>query len=290
MKKLKITKKITVRDSDAIEKYLNEIHKTNVLSPEEEDRILRRIKEGDQKAQERLISCNLRFVISVAKQYQNQGLSLDDLISEGNFGLVKAAEFFDPTKGFKFISYAVWWIRQSILQAIGDYGRLVRLPVNKVNFIRQINQTSNHLEQRLLRNPSEEEIAEAMHTTPKVIREHRQAERQPLYLDSPLPSYVAEEDTTSYELFTTHMLPPEQEEVFFRSSLSVDIQRFLRTLNEREIIILVLHYGLNGEHPLSMEEIAGKLNVSPERVRQLKGRAMRKLTRSKNIDLLKGYL
>ncbi len=289
MKKLNITKKFIVRSSDAIEKYLNEIHKTHVLSAEEENQILQRIKEGDLKAQECLISCNLRFVISVAKQYQNQGLSLDDLISEGNFGLVKAAEFFDPTRGFKFISYAVWWIRQSILQAIGDYGRLVRLPVNKVNFIHQINKTSNHLEQRLLRNPSEEEIAEAMHTTPKVIREHQQAEHQPLYLDAPLPAYVAEEDATFYEQYIQNMTPPEQEEVSFRSSLSVDLQRFLSILNEREIVILMMHYGLNGEHSLSMEDISRKLNVSPERIRQLKGRAIRKL-RSKNIDFLKCYL
>lgn len=289
MRQLKITKQITGRESYAIEKYLQEIGKIHVLSPDEEADLAKKIRSGDKNAREKLVLSNLRFVVSVAKQYQNHGLTLGDLINEGNVGLIKAAECFDETKGFKFISYAVWWIRQSILQAIAENARLIRLPLNKISTINKVNRCYTALEQEFQREPTEDEIAERMEITPAEVKENLKIANRPVSMDAPLTS---EEDSNSlYDIYVAAD-PAIQgpEEAFNRDSLRVDIERSFSVLSAREAAILSMYYGLNGYSAMSLEEIGTKLCLTSERVRQVKTKALRKLKEVKNNKRLKAYL
>lgn len=289
MRQLKITKQITGRESYAIEKYLQEIGKIHVLSPDEEADLAKKIRSGDKNAREKLVLSNLRFVVSVAKQYQNHGLTLGDLINEGNVGLIKAAECFDETKGFKFISYAVWWIRQSILQAIAENARLIRLPLNKISNINKVNRCYTALEQEFQREPTEEEIADRMDITPAEVKENLKIANRPVSMDAPLTS---EEDSNSlYDIYVAAD-PAIQgpEEAFNQDSLRVDIERSFSALSAREAAILSMYYGLNGFSAMSLEEIGTKLCLTSERVRQVKTKALRKLKEVKNNKRLKAYL
>lgn len=289
MRQLKITKQITGRESYAIEKYLQEIGKIHVLSPDEEADLAKKIRSGDKNAREKLVLSNLRFVVSVAKQYQNHGLTLGDLINEGNVGLIKAAECFDETKGFKFISYAVWWIRQSILQAIAENARLIRLPLNKISTINKVNRCYTALEQEFQREPTEEEIADRMDITPAEVKENLKIANRPVSMDAPLTS---EEDSNSlYDIYVAAD-PAIQgpEEAFNQDSLRVDIERSFSALSAREAAILSMYYGLNGFSAMSLEEIGTKLCLTSERVRQVKTKALRKLKEVKNNKRLKAYL
>lgn len=289
MRQLKITKQITERESYAIEKYLQEIGKIHVLSPDEEADLAKKIRSGDKNAREKLVLSNLRFVVSVAKQYQNHGLTLGDLINEGNVGLIKAAECFDETKGFKFISYAVWWIRQSILQAIAENARLIRLPLNKISNINKVNRCYTALEQEFQREPTEEEIADRMDITPAEVKENLKIANRPVSMDAPLTS---EEDSNSlYDIYVAAD-PAIQgpEEAFNQDSLRVDIERSFSALSAREAAILSMYYGLNGFSAMSLEEIGTKLCLTSERVRQVKTKALRKLKEVKNNKRLKAYL
>lgn len=289
MRQLKITKQITGRESYSIEKYLQEIGKLHVLSPEEEADLAKKIKNGDKAAREKLVLSNLRFVVSVAKQYQNHGLTLGDLINEGNVGLIKAAECFDETKGFKFISYAVWWIRQSILQAIAENARLIRLPLNKISMINKVNKCYTLLEQEFQREPTEEEIAERMDITPAEVKENLKIATKPVSMDAPLTT--EEESISLYDIYVASdpaIQAPEQ--AFNQDSLKKDIERSFLILSSREAIILNMYYGLNGYPPMSLEEIGTKSGLTSERVRQVKTKAIRKLKEMKNNKRLKTYL
>lgn len=289
MRQLKITKQITGRESYAIEKYLQEIGKIHVLSPDEEADLAKKIRNGDKNAREKLVLSNLRFVVSVAKQYQNHGLTLGDLINEGNVGLIKAAECFDETKGFKFISYAVWWIRQSILQAIAENARLIRLPLNKISTINKVNRCYTALEQEFQREPTEEEIADKMDITAAEVKENLKIANRPVSMDAPLTS--EEESNSLYDIYVA----PEPtlqgpEETLNQDSLRVDIERSFSVLSAREASILSMYYGLNGFSAMSLEEIGTKLCLTSERVRQVKTKALRKLKEVKNNKRLKAYL
>ncbi|MDE7074768.1 MAG: RNA polymerase sigma factor RpoD/SigA [Odoribacter sp.] len=289
MRQLKITKQITGRESYAIEKYLQEIGRIRVLTPEEEADLAKRIRGGDQLAREKLVLSNLRFVVSVAKQYQNHGLTLGDLINEGNMGLLKAAECFDETKGFKFISYAVWWIRQSILQALAEHARLIRLPLNKISMINKLNKCYTQLEQELQREPTEEEIAERMNMTPMEVKENLKIANRPISMDAPLTS-----DEESISLHDIYISPDPviqgTEAAMDEDSLKKDIQRSFMGLSGREASILSMYYGLNGYSAMSLEEIGTKLGLTSERVRQVKSKAIKKLKEMKNNKRLKAYL
>ncbi len=289
MRQLKITKQITGRESYSIEKYLQEIGKIHVLSPDEEATLAKKIKSGDSEARERLVLSNLRFVVSVAKQYQNHGLTLGDLINEGNMGLIKAAECFDETKGFKFISYAVWWIRQSILQAIAENARLIRLPLNKISTINKVNRYFTELEQEYQREPTVEEIAEKMDITPTEVKENMKIANRPVSMDAPLTS-----DEESINLYDVYISSDEEaqgpEAVLNRDSLKKDIERSFQILSGREATILSMYYGLGGYSSMSLEEIGTKLGLTSERVRQVKTKAIKKLKEVKNNKRLKTYL
>ena len=285
MRQLKITKSITNRESAALEKYLQEISKETMISAEEEVELAQRIKKGDQKALERLTKANLRFVVSVAKQYQNQGLSLPDLINEGNLGLLKAAERFDETRGFKFISYAVWWIRQSILQAISEQSRIVRLPLNQVGSVNKINREINRFEQLNERRPSVDEIAEKVDLPQDKIDEAMSINGHHISVDAP---FVEGEDNSLLDVMTNAESPMADKELV-DESLKSEIQTALNSLNERERNVVEVSYGIN-QPELTLEEIGSKFGLTRERVRQRKEKAIRKLRNSKTNKFLKTYL
>ena len=285
MRQLKITKSITNRESAALEKYLQEISKETMISAEEEVELAQRIKKGDTKALERLTKANLRFVVSVAKQYQNQGLSLPDLINEGNLGLLKAAERFDETRGFKFISYAVWWIRQSILQAISEQSRIVRLPLNQVGSVNKINREINRFEQLNERRPSVDEIAENVDLPQEKIDEAMAINGHQISVDAP---FVEGEDNSLLDVMANSDAPLADNELV-EESLKSEIQNALSALNERERNVVEASYGIN-QPELTLEEIGTKFGLTRERVRQIKEKAIRKLRNSKANKFLKTYL
>lgn len=289
MRQLKINKQITGRESPAIEKYLQEIGRIHPLNPEEEVKLAKQIRDGDEQAKEKLVLCNLRFVVSVAKQYQNHGLTLGDLINEGNLGLIKAAECFDETKGFKFISYAVWWIRQSILQAIAENARMIRLPLNKISLINKVSRCYTVLEQEFQRPPTVEEIADRMELTPKEVNDNLKIASKPLSMDAPL---LQDDDSAALGDVYVPEEPTVQnpESILFRDSLQRDIERSFALLEKREAKILTLYYGLNGHSSMSLEEIGTELGLTSERVRQMKKKALKKLKEMKNSKWLSSYL
>jgi RNA polymerase primary sigma factor len=286
MRQLKISKQITNRESQSLDKYLQEIGKVDLLTPDEEVSLAQRIKEGDQFALEKLTKANLRFVVSVAKQYQNQGLSLGDLINEGNLGLIKAAKRFDETRGFKFISYAVWWIRQSILQALAEQSRIVRLPLNRVGSLNKISKSFSELEQKFEREPSPEEIAEVLELTTAEVVDTLKISGRHVSVDAP---FVQGEENRLLDV-----LENDDEESpdtgLMNDSLRKEVQRALSTLTKREADVITLYFGLNGEHSLTLEEIGEKFNLTRERVRQIKEKAIRRLRHTSRSKALKPYL
>jgi RNA polymerase primary sigma factor len=286
MRQLKITQSITNRESQSLDKYLHEIDKVDLITAEEEVILAQKIREGDQAALERLTKTNLRFVVSVAKQYQNQGLTLGDLINEGNLGLIKAAKRFDETKGFKFISYAVWWIRQSILQAIAEQSRIVRLPLNQVGSLSKISKAFSKLEQEYEREPSPEELAEILETTVDKISDTMSNSGRHVSMDAP---FVQGEENTLLDVLENRDTP-ETDSMLINESLSEEIKRSLATLTEREREIIVLFFGLGTNHALSLEEIGEKFNLTRERVRQIKDKALQRLRHTSRSKILKSYL
>lgn len=288
MRQLKITKQVTNRETASLDKYLQEIARVDLITAEEEVALARRIKAGDMVALERLTKANLRFVVSVSKQYQNQGLSLPDLINEGNLGLIKAAKRFDETRGFKFISYAVWWIRQSILQALAEQARIVRLPLNKIGSINKINKSFSTLEQKLERPPSAHELAEELDCTIAEIRNAFASSGRHVSMDAPLKE-GDESSSSMYDVLENDSLP-SPEKALLHESLSQEIGRSLSTLNAREGDVVSLYFGLNGKSPLTLEEIGQHFDLTRERVRQIKEKAIRRLKQTSRSKLLKAYL
>jgi len=284
MRQLKIATQITNRDSQAVEKYLQEISKISLLTPEEETTLAQRIKMGDQNALERLVTGNLRFVVSVAKQYQHQGLSLSDLINEGNLGLIKAARRFDETKGFKFISYAVWWIRQSILQALAEQGRLVRLPQNKIGTYNKANKAYIAFEQENERGPSTEELAEIMEMNENDINTIFQSNSRHMSLDAPVHEA---EDVAMRDLLQGGEVTDDD---VMHDSLREEILRVLKSLSPRESEIVYAYFGLGGENGTSIEQVGQKYNLTKERIRQIKERAIKRLQKARYSKALKAYL
>ena len=288
MRQLKITKSITNRESQSLEKYLQEIGKVDLLTPEEEVDLAKTIKEGDQASLEKLTKANLRFVVSVAKQYQNQGLSLSDLINEGNLGLIKAAQRFDETRGFKFISYAVWWIRQSILQALAEQARIVRLPLNKIGTINRINRAFSELEQKYERPPTAEELAEFLECSVNDIRQSLVNSGRHISMDAQLVE-GDESSSSLYDILPNDSLPTPEDGLAIES-LRKDIERSLSTLTSREGDVVRMYYGLNGKAPLTLEEIGERFDLTRERVRQIKEKAIRRLRHTSRSKMLKTYL
>lgn len=286
MRQLKISKQVTNRDTLSLDKYLHEISKVELLSPDHEVELAKRIKKGDRQALETLIKGNLRFVVSVAKQYQNQGLSLPDLINEGNMGLIKAAERFDETRGFKFISYAVWWIRQSILQALAEQARIVRVPLNKIGSINKINKTFSQLEQEFQREPTQEELAEILETRIDLVESSLGVSSSHLSMDAPIND---DESNNLYDVLLNNDSPSPDNELM-TSSLRKEIERSLSTLGEREADILRYYFGLNGYPPYTLEEIGAEFSLTRERVRQIKEKAIKKLKNQYRNRLLRSYL
>ena len=288
MRQLKITKQVTNRETASLDKYLQEIGRVELISAEEEVELAIKIKAGDRAALERLTKANLRFVVSVSKQYQNQGLSLPDLINEGNLGLIKAAERFDETRGFKFISYAVWWIRQSILQALAEQARIVRLPLNKIGTINKINRAFSELEQKYERPPSADELAEYLDCSTEEVKQSLANTGRHISMDAPLVE-GDESSSSMYDVLLNDSLPgPENELVV--ESLRKDIERSLSTLTQREGDVVRLYYGLNGKYPLTLEEIGERFDLTRERVRQIKEKAIRRLKHTSRSRMLKSYL
>lgn len=287
MRQLKITKSITNRESQSLEKYLQEIGKVELIAPEEEVALAIRIKEGDQKALERLTKANLRFVVSVAKQYQNQGLTLPDLINEGNLGLIKAAQRFDETRGFKFISYAVWWIRQSILQALAEQSRIVRLPLNKVGLTNRISKAYQMLEQEFEREPTAEELAELLEITADEVETTLMMGSRHVSVDSPLGEG---DDNSLIDVLENDNADKADEKLVHDESLKLEIDRSLRTLTERQKNVICFFYGIGVDHPLSLEDIGEKYSLTRERVRQIKDKAITKLRTTSRCKELKVYL
>jgi RNA polymerase primary sigma factor len=286
MRQLKISKSITNRETASLDKYLQDIGREELITAEEEVELARRIKSGDQTALEKLIKANLRFVVSVAKQYQNQGLSLPDLINEGNLGLIKAAQRFDETRGFKFISYAVWWIRQSILQALAEQSRLVRLPLNQVGSLNKIKKASSKLEQEFERPPSLDEIAASLEIPEHKIDKAMKITTRYISVDAPISQ---DDDMKFLDVFISEDLPKTDSNLM-RESLNKEIQRSLSTLTEKERDVINLYYGIGMNHGLTLEEIGAKFNLTRERVRQIKEKAIRRLKHTARSRLLKAYL
>lgn len=287
MRQLKITNKITSRESLSLDKYLNDIGKISMLSADEEAELARRIRQGDNEALEILTRSNLRFVVSVAKQYQNQGLSLSDLINEGNVGLMKAARRFDETKGFKFISYAVWWIRQSILQAIVEYARIVRLPLNKVGSYNKVNEAFLSFVQEFEREPTHEELAELLEMTPREVSNMLRGTNRHLSVDAPING--EESDATMLDVLVNDG-ESSPDNMLMEESLKDEVQHGLSMLSPREVEVLSAYYGLNGYKSLTLEEIGEQFGLTRERVRQIKERAIRRLRKSYNRNALRSYL
>lgn len=286
MRQLKISKSITNRETASLDKYLQDIGKEEMITADEEVQLAQRIKAGDQVALEKLVRANLRFVVSVAKQYQNQGLSLPDLINEGNLGLIKAAQRFDETRGFKFISYAVWWIRQSILQALAEQSRIVRLPLNQVGSLNKIKKESSRLEQKFERPPSPEEIAEALDIPEHKIDAALKISTRYVSMDAP----ISEDDDTKFIDVFMNDDTSNTDEGLMRESLAKEIERSLATLTEKERDVINLYYGIGLPHGLTLEEIGAKFDLTRERVRQIKEKAIRRLKHTSRSKLLKAYL
>lgn len=286
MRQLKISKQITNRESQSLDKYLQEIGKVDLLTPDEEVTLAQKIREGDQLSLERLTKANLRFVVSVAKQYQNQGLSLGDLINEGNLGLIKAAQRFDETRGFKFISYAVWWIRQSILQALAEQSRIVRLPLNRVGSLNKISKTFSELEQRFEREPSPEELAEFLEISSSEVVDTMKISGRHVSMDAP---FVQGEENSLLDILEND-LEDKPDSGLVNESLRKEVQRALGTLTQREADVIALYFGLNGEHAMTLEEIGERFNLTRERVRQIKEKAIRRLRHVSRSKALKTYL
>ena len=283
---MKITKQFTNRESQSLDKYLQEIGKVDLLTPDEEIELAIRIKKNDQRALEKLVKANLRFVVSVAKQYQNQGLSLGDLINEGNLGLIKAAKRFDETRGFKFISYAVWWIRQSILQALAEQSRIVRLPLNRVGALNKIGKAYSNLEQEFEREPNAEEIAQELNMDINEISDTLKVAGKAVSMDAPISQ--GEENRLLDVLESTEQPSPDSN--LITESLKKEIQRALSTLSEREAEVIQLYFGLNRDSALTLEEIGEKFNLTRERVRQIKEKAIRRLRHASRSKNLRAYL
>ncbi len=287
MRQLKITKSITNRESQSLEKYLQEIGKVELITPEEEVRLARMIKQGCQQSLDRLTKANLRFVVSVAKQYQNQGLSLPDLINEGNLGLIKAAQRFDETKGFKFISYAVWWIRQSILQSLAEQARIVRLPLNKVGLTSRIQKAYSLLEQEFEREPSAEELADLLNMDLEEVTSTLGINIRHVSMDTP---FSEGEDGTLLDILENTNADKTDNEVDHKQSLNIEIDRSLKTLTERQKEVVCYFFGIGVDHALSLEDIGEKFCLTRERVRQIKDKAITKLKMSQKNNLLRSYL
>ncbi|MDA7803354.1 RNA polymerase sigma factor RpoD/SigA [Crocinitomix sp.] len=287
MRQLKITKSITNRESQSLDKYLQDIGKEELITAETEVELAKKIKQGDQWALEKLTKANLRFVVSVAKQYQNQGLTLPDLINEGNLGLIKAAQKFDETRGFKFISYAVWWIRQSILQALAEQARIVRLPLNQVGSLNKINKAFSKLEQEYERPPSAEELAEVLEVPEEKIKESMKVAGRHVSMDAPLSS--SEDGGTLMDVMANGD-SPKADKLLMAESLQKEIERSLSTLTDKEREIIRLFFGIGMNHGLTLEEIGSKFNLTRERVRQIKEKAIRRLRHTSRNKLLKAYL
>ncbi|MBT8184903.1 MAG: RNA polymerase sigma factor RpoD/SigA [Flavobacteriaceae bacterium] len=286
MRQLKITKQVTNRETASLDKYLQEIGKVDLITADEEVELAQRIKAGDQAALEKLTKANLRFVVSVAKQYQNQGLTLPDLINEGNLGLIKAAQRFDETRGFKFISYAVWWIRQSILQALAEQSRIVRLPLNKIGSINKINKTFAFLEQAHERMPSAEEIARELDMTVEDVKQSLKNSGRHVSMDAPL---IDGEDSNLYDVLRSGESPNPDKDLL-HESLRTEIERALETLTPREADVIRLYFGLAGQHSMTLEEIGETFDLTRERVRQIKEKAIRRLKHTSRSKILKTYL
>jgi len=286
MRQLKITKQVTNRESKSLDKYLQDISKIELITADEEVELAQRIRAGDQEALDKLTTANLRFVVSVSKQYQNQGLSLPDLINEGNAGLVKAAKRFDETRGFKFISYAVWWIRQAILQALAEQSRIVRLPLNKIGSINKINKAYSFLEQTHERAPSAEEIAHTLDVSVSNVRQSMKISGRHVSMDMPLREG---ESSTLYDVVKSEESPRPDADLM-RNSLIIEINRALDTLSEKEAIVLRHYYGINQKHPMSLQEIGDSFGLTRERVRQIKEKGIRRLRNTSKSKVLKTYL
>lgn len=287
MRQLKITKSITNRESQSLEKYLQEIGKVELITPEEEVNLARQIKLGDQQALDRLTKANLRFVVSVAKQYQNQGLSLPDLINEGNLGLIKAAQRFDETRGFKFISYAVWWIRQSILQSLAEQARIVRLPLNKVGLTNRIQKAYSTLEQEYEREPSAEELAAYLEMDIEEVTASSNISSRHVSIDTPLSEG---EDNTLLDVLENDNVDRTDCELDHNISLKIEIERSLTALTERQKEVICYFFGIGVDHPMSLEDIGEHFHLTRERVRQIKDKAITKLRAANRTNVLRTYL
>lgn len=287
MRQLKISKSITNRESQSIEKYLQEIGKEDLLTPEEEVHLARRIRQGDQLALEKLTRANLRFVVSVAKQYQNNSLSLNDLINEGNLGLVKAAQKFDETRGFKFISYAVWWIRQSIIQALAEHSRMVRLPLNKVGSLTKINKIFSELEQKYQREPTPEEVALVMGITVEEVEATLGISARHVSMDAP---FTDGESNALIDVLENINAEQTDKHLDYKDSLRIETERTLASLTDREREVIKLFFGIGVEHPMTLEDIGDQLGITRERIRQIKDKAITKLRSQSRSKSLKAYL
>jgi RNA polymerase primary sigma factor len=285
---LKITKQFTNRESKSLDQYLQEIGKVDLLTPEQEIELAIRIKKGDKLALEALTKANLRFVVSVAKQFQNQGLSLGDLINEGNLGLIKAAQRFDETRGFKFISYAVWWIRQSIMQAIAEQSRIVRLPLNRVGSLGKLSKAYRDLEQEYERKPTTEELAQVLDMNVEEVADTMQLYGRHVSMDAPLKE--GDDNKNSLGDILVNEQQPSPDGTLMKESLKQEVENVLSTLNEREAEVIKLYFGINSEHAATLEEIGERFNLTRERVRQIKEKALRSLRYASRSSSLKAYL